>query len=124
MANVTLDSQTFFTLPVAADRMSTSPNLWARDGDPSVASSRGPRTPQHATHDPQRGIGAASQDDAVLISSDDESDYGDLDDGKSDISFPPIEELLRAAGCKDAEPGSIAGIGIYLESPSPGGSLR
>jgi hypothetical protein len=124
MTNVTLDSQTFFTLPMAADRKSTSPNLWARDGDPSVASSRGPKTPQHDTHDPQRGAGGASQDDAVLIFSDDESDYSDLDDGKSGISFPPIEELLRAARCKDAELGSVAGVGMYLKSPSLSGSLR
>jgi hypothetical protein len=112
MANITLDSQIFIANPMAADRDSTSPNLWARDRDPSVASSRGPKTPQHATHGPQRGAGGASQDDAVLISSDDESDYGDLDDGISDISFPPIKELL--SGRKDVEPGTVAGIGMYL----------
>ncbi|RYP64826.1 hypothetical protein DL771_008606 [Monosporascus sp. 5C6A] len=117
MANVTLDSQTFFTFPLAADRKSTSRNLWARDGDSPVGSSRGSKTPQHDTDDPQRGAGGASQDDAVLISSDGESDYGDLDDGISDI-FPSIEELL-AAGRKDVEPGSVAGIDKSL-SATPG----
>ncbi|RKU41958.1 hypothetical protein DL546_005148 [Coniochaeta pulveracea] len=30
--------------------------------------------------------------------------------GKSDIPFPPMEELLRATRRKDAEPGSVAGV--------------
>ncbi|KAJ9145198.1 hypothetical protein NKR19_g6155 [Coniochaeta hoffmannii] len=34
--------------------------------------------PQHDTNYPQRGAGGASQDNALLISSDDESDYDDL----------------------------------------------
>ncbi|KAB5581218.1 hypothetical protein GE09DRAFT_1213625 [Coniochaeta sp. 2T2.1] len=123
MANITLDSQIFIANPMAADRISTSPNLWAPDGDPSVVSSRGPKTPQHATHDPQRGAGGASQDDAVLISTDDESDYGDLDDGTSDISFPPIEELLLAAGRKHIETGSVAGVDRSLSvTPGVGGN--
>ncbi|KAJ9138013.1 hypothetical protein NKR19_g7999 [Coniochaeta hoffmannii] len=76
--------------------------------------------PQHDTNYPQRGAGSASQDNALLISSDDESDYDDLDDGKCDISLPPIEELLRAAGRKYAEPGNVAGVDKSF-SASPGG---
>lgn len=36
--------------------------------------------------------------------------------GKSDIPFPPMEELLRATRRKDAEPGSVAGVGMYLKT--------
>ncbi|KAK3933813.1 hypothetical protein QBC46DRAFT_454591 [Diplogelasinospora grovesii] len=94
MANVSLDNQIFFTLP-------------PRNRNPSVSSFGGPKAPEQDTHDPRRGTAGASRDDAVLISSDDESDYGELDDGQSDTSFPPIEELLPARR-KDVESGSVA----------------
>ncbi|KAK3934120.1 hypothetical protein QBC46DRAFT_368409 [Diplogelasinospora grovesii] len=87
MANVTLNSQTFFTFPVARDR------------DPFITSFK------------------------VLISSDNESDYSDLDDSKSNISFPLIKELLRAAGRKDAEPNSVTSIDkSFSATPGAGGN--
>ncbi len=96
MASVSLDSQIFFTPTVAA-----GPKPWGQKPDRSAAGS--------------------SQDYAVLISSDDESDYGDLDDGQSDTSFPSIDELLhQSAKRQDVESGSVAGAGTYPNSPSPG----
>jgi hypothetical protein len=65
----------------------------------------------------------ASQDDAFLISSDDESDYDSPDEDQSDTSFPTISELRLAAGRGDGKSSSIAS-GMYLNSPSLGESLR
>jgi hypothetical protein len=75
-----------------------------------------------------------SQNDAVVISSDDESEYGDsesdesehgnVDDGQSDTSFPSVDELLhQPTKHKDAASGSVASAGMYSSSPFPGGSL-
>lgn len=113
MANICLDSQIFFTSPVAAGPKPTSQVLWVQNEDPSVASSGGPKTPRRDTYDPRRGVPRTS-DDAVLISSDDESDSRDLDDGRSDTSFPPIEELLRQPARRtDVESSSLSGAGMY-----------
>jgi hypothetical protein len=89
MANILLDSPILFTT-LTGDAKSTSRNFWARNGTLSTASSGGPKTPQH---DPRPSTTGASQDDAVLISSDDETTYSDFDDGQSDTSFPPFEEI-------------------------------
>ncbi|RYP49032.1 hypothetical protein DL768_005172 [Monosporascus sp. mg162] len=83
MANVSLDSSIFFTPLVAADRKLTNRHLLARNGD--------------------------SSDDVVLVSSNNESDYGDLDDDLSDIYFPPSKELCQPARRDNVEPGNVAG---------------
>ena len=80
-----------------------------------------------------------SQNDAVLISSDDESEYGDsvsdesehgnderehgdVDDGQSDTSFPSVDELLhQSTNHKDAASSSVVSAGMYSSSPFPGG---
>lgn len=83
MANIYLDSQIFFTPPVAADPKPTRRHL-----EPSIT--------------------GCSQNDAVVISSDDESDYSDLDGGQSDTSFPSVDELRQPANHKVAASGSVA----------------
>lgn len=120
MASVSLDSQILFTLPMAADGKPTSRRIWDQNQnrDSSVASSRASKKLQQDTYNPRRSTAGASQDDAILVSSDDESDWGDLEDSESDISFPPIEELFQTAKRRDSESGSAAGAGIYLNTPS------
>ncbi|RYO98912.1 hypothetical protein DL764_006968 [Monosporascus ibericus] len=94
MAGVRLDSQIFFTPPLAADPP-TSPKILAR-----------------------RDLTGSSQDDPVLISSDDESDYGDLDDATSVTSFPPIEELYRRARPEHSGSSIVAGAGNCFNATS------
>jgi len=72
MAHISLDGQTLFTPPVAAEQETTRRNL------ASVMT-------------------RSSQNNAFMISSDEESDYGDLDDGQSDTSFQSIDELRQPA---------------------------
>ncbi|RYP70704.1 hypothetical protein DL771_005308 [Monosporascus sp. 5C6A] len=48
-------------------------------------------------------------DDVGLISNNNESDYGDLDDDLSDIYFPPMEELCRPARRDNVESGNVDG---------------
>ncbi|KAH8743810.1 hypothetical protein F5883DRAFT_530145 [Diaporthe sp. PMI_573] len=52
--------------------------------------------PEAASLNRNRATGGSSQDDAVLISSDNESDYSDLDDGQSDTPLPSLDELAKA----------------------------
>jgi hypothetical protein len=118
MANVSPDSLIF--TPVVADLEPGSRNFWAQNGNLSTAFSGGPKTPQH---DSQHIATGASRTDAFLISSDDESDYGHLDEDQSDTSFPSIWELPLLARRGDGQSSSIAS-GMYLNSPSPGESLR
>ncbi len=75
-----------------------SRGLLVRKGNPSTAifgAPSQPLPPQDA-YDPQRSSAGNSQDNAILIFGDGESD-DDLDDGRSDASFPPLEGLLAAA---------------------------
>ncbi|KAM7208844.1 hypothetical protein V8F06_014915 [Rhypophila decipiens] len=51
-----------------------------------------------------------SADDAILISSDDESD-NDLDEGRSDTSFESLDGLLQNARNK-VKSGRVTGTGI------------
>lgn len=97
MAHISLDSQTFFT-PPAAELEPTRRNL-----APVMTGS--------------------SQNDAVMISSDEESDYGDLDDGQSDTSFPSVDELRQRTIHEVAKPGSVASAGMCLSHPSLDRSL-
>ena len=84
MANVSLDRQVFCA-PAAA-------------------------FPTPAIHEPS----GLSPDEALLISSDDESNYDDLEDSQSDVSFPPISELCQPAKSKDLERGGVVRPGRYL----------
>ncbi|KAK4209830.1 hypothetical protein QBC37DRAFT_449536 [Rhypophila decipiens] len=66
--------------------------------DPSAATFGVPLHPpllENAQH-PSHGGAGMSADDAILISSDDESD-NDLDEGRSDTSFESLDGLLQNA---------------------------
>ncbi|KAK3312479.1 DHS-like NAD/FAD-binding domain-containing protein [Apodospora peruviana] len=62
-----------------------------------------------SAQNPPRGVGT-STDDAILISSDDESD-DDLDEGRSDTSFESLDGLLRNARNK-VKCGRVTGTGM------------
>ncbi|KAM7209934.1 DHS-like NAD/FAD-binding domain containing protein [Rhypophila decipiens] len=64
---------------------------------------------ENAQH-PSRGGAGTSADDAILISSDDESD-DDLDEGRSDTSFESLDGLLQNARNK-VKSGRVTGTGI------------
>ncbi|KAK0621408.1 hypothetical protein B0T17DRAFT_289375 [Bombardia bombarda] len=122
MAHISLDSQTFFTPPPsAAGGKATGRNRSPRNGGPSVASLGDKEKLQRDTHDNQCGSTGFSLADAVLISSDSESDYGDLDDSQSDTSFPPIDELLPPAK-HNVESGSVPGTSKSFNPASGGDS--
>lgn len=86
-------------------------------GGPSAANFGAPihPPPLQNAHDNQR-VGGNSRDDAVLIPSDDESDRA-LDGYRSDMSLPPLDELLGAVG-SDLEFGSLADTGMCLNLAS------
>lgn len=67
----------------------------------------------HGLYDRQQYATGASQNDAILISSDDESDYDDLD-WQSDTSFPAPHELGNPAKYSSASSGTVDGEGTYL----------
>lgn len=97
MANTSLDSQTFFSLPSAAGGKPTSYSRLPRNGGLPIAPLGSTDIPQRDTHGNRRRFSRLPRVDVVLISSDSASDYGDLDDGQSDTSFPPVDELLPLA---------------------------
>ncbi|KAK0702718.1 hypothetical protein B0H67DRAFT_452976, partial [Lasiosphaeris hirsuta] len=83
--------------------------------DPSAAIFRVPLhlpLPQNA-HDPPYGGAGTSRDDAILISSDDESD-DDLDEGRSDTSFESLNGLLLDAR-NEVKFSRVTGTGICLD---------
>ncbi|RYO79487.1 hypothetical protein DL766_009348 [Monosporascus sp. MC13-8B] len=94
MANITLDTQTFFNPFGAVD---PEPRRYASVASFEASSGCQTSPQEDEAHDPQPSAAGASKDDAILISDDDDSDYGDCDDGQSDVSFPPIHELLASA---------------------------
>jgi hypothetical protein len=118
MANVSRDSLIF--TPMVADLEPRTRNVWAQNGNLPRAFSGGSKT---VHHDSRHSTTGASQDDAFLISSDDESDYDYLEEDQSNTSFPSISELRLAGGRGDGKSSSITG-GMYLNSPSLGESLR
>ncbi|KAM7210445.1 DHS-like NAD/FAD-binding domain containing protein [Rhypophila decipiens] len=67
---------------------------------------------ENAQHPSRDGAGT-SADDAILISSDDESD-DDLDEGRSDTSFESLDRLLQNARNK-AKYGRVTGTGMCLD---------
>ena len=98
MAPICLNKQIFYVPPGAVDPGPASRGLPVREGDPSVAISGlalHPSLPQDA-HDPQRGGAGTSQDDAILIPSDDES-----------ISPGWLRHTVKSS--------RVAGIGMYLD---------
>jgi hypothetical protein len=65
--------------------------------------------PSHATREPA----GKSREEAILLSSDDESAY-DVLDGQSDTSFPSISELCLAA-CDDLDSSRVTHSGLYAD---------
>ncbi|KAK4119462.1 hypothetical protein N657DRAFT_684409 [Parathielavia appendiculata] len=99
MATVCLDIQIFYNPTVATGPEPASRGPLVRKGKPSAAifgAPLHPPPPLQDAHDPQHSSAGKSQDNAVLIASGGESD-DDLDDGRSNASFPPLEELLAVA---------------------------
>ncbi|RYP18334.1 hypothetical protein DL767_009854 [Monosporascus sp. MG133] len=95
MANITFNTETFFNPSGVVD---PEPRRYVSVVSFEASSGR-QTSPQREdeAHGPQPRAAGASKDDAILISDDDDSDYGDCDDGQSDVSFPPIHELLASA---------------------------
>lgn len=55
-----------------------------------------------------------SKNEPILVSSDDESDYGDYDDDQSGVTFPPTGEVPLRRERHDMETDDTAGLGLYL----------
>jgi len=96
MANVSLDA------PTAAFPKPRSQNFYAQNGKPSAG---------------------ASQNDVLLISSDDESDYGHFEEDQSDTSFPSLGELSLPGRHQGGKFCRVVG-SAYLNPPTLGESLR
>ena len=115
-AFISLDNVVFFTPPSATGQKPASRRQvpLVPDKAPSQASS-GVRQPlQQATQDPKRAAGS-SENNAVLIPSDSDSDD---EDGRPDTSLPSIEELIRAAGRHRVTTGNAASSGMCPTSPT------
>lgn len=100
MAAIFLDNQIFYTPPVVLGATLTSHHASAQYADISAAISGAPPIPPPSqdAHDPRHGSPGDSPDDALLIS-DSESNCDDpenYNDGRSDTTFPPLNELLTA----------------------------
>jgi hypothetical protein len=89
---VRLDRQIFYVPPVVAGPKPASRGPRVQEEGPSTAIFGVPLPPSllQNTHDPRPGGAGGSQDDAILIPSDDEFD--DLD-GRSDTSFGSLDWL-------------------------------
>ncbi|KAJ9161134.1 hypothetical protein NKR19_g2534 [Coniochaeta hoffmannii] len=77
--------------------------------------------PKTLQHDSRHSATGASQDDAFLISSDDESDYDYSDEDQFNTTFPSISELGVAAGCSDSKCSSIAGDQSFIAASGASG---
>lgn len=122
---ICLDSQIFYNPTVATGPEPASRGPLVRKGNPSAVIfgvPLHPPPPLQDAHDPQRGSAGKSQDNAILVPSDGESD-DDLDDGRSDTSFLPLEELLAAAHNK-VKSGSVISTGMCLNFASLGRPVR
>jgi len=115
MANVSLDSQTFFD-PQSAGGKSAN---YSRNDGRTAASPRGQKRPEHDAQDHRRAATGSSPADGILISSEsesddsesgdsepddskpDDSDHDDFGDGQSDTSFPLIDDILPTASAGD-----------------------
>ncbi|KAK3370920.1 hypothetical protein B0T24DRAFT_667700 [Lasiosphaeria ovina] len=61
------------------------------------------------SRNPEPPVSGYSQNDAVVISSDNESEYGNFDDDQPDTSFPSVKELVRQPTIhRDTESGGLA----------------
>ncbi|RYP15610.1 hypothetical protein DL765_005589 [Monosporascus sp. GIB2] len=125
MATICLDSQTFYTTPLAPGPQLTSCSDLARDRDTSVAISesflhRPPGNPPQLqdAHDPPYGGSGTSLADAILISGESDSDF---DDGRSDNTFSPPEELL-ATPHNEVQSNCVAGTEDMDISATPSAS--
>ncbi len=64
-------------------------------------------SPESASPNRNRMTNRSFQDDVILISSDDESNYSDFDDGQSDTSLLSFDDLSWIAGCEDVGSGDV-----------------
>ncbi|KAK4127924.1 hypothetical protein N657DRAFT_235557 [Parathielavia appendiculata] len=125
MATVCLDSQIFYNPTVAAGPEPVSRGPLVRKGNPSApifGAPSHPPPPLQDANDPQHGSAGKSLDNAILIPSDGESD-DDVDDGRSDTSFPPPEDSLSAAHGK-VEKSCSVNSGMCPNFASPGRPVR
>ena len=125
MVTICLDRQVFYTPPAIAGSKPASRGLQVRNGNPSTPILRAPlRLPLlQDVHDAQHGSTGESWHDAVLIPSDDEPDDNDHDGSQSEMSFPPLDELL-ATTWKELESSSVVNAGMCLNLPYPGRRVR
>ena len=110
---VCLDRQFFYVPPVVAGPEPASCGPQVQEEGPSAAIFGVPLSPSllQNAHDPQLSSAGGSEDDAILIPSDDEFD--DLD-GRSDTSFESLDGLLSEARNK-VQSGRISGTGMCLD---------
>ncbi|KAL2144069.1 hypothetical protein VTI28DRAFT_9680 [Corynascus sepedonium] len=113
MATVCLDKQVFYKPPMATSPSPTSHRLLVRKrGLSSTDIFAPPFFPpppplQQDTHDSRHGDPGNSEDTAILIPGDSESD-DDFDDGRSDTPFASLEELVAVAS-KELKASGVAG---------------
>lgn len=108
MANISFDSQVLFCPPAPTSGKPTDPSCCLRGEGPRIASPGGRKPLRQDAHDNQHCPPAPSMVNVVEISSDSESDYGDLGEVGSDTSFPPIDELFPPFKQR-TQSGSVAG---------------
>ena len=115
MATVCLDNQVFYNPnpPVAVGPGPASRGLLVQKRDSSSPAPFLSPPPPQDTYDSQHGGAGKSQDNAILIPSDVESD-DDLDDGRSDTSFESLGGLLLDARNK-VKSGSVTSTGTCLD---------
>jgi len=123
MATVCLDKQVFYKPPMATSPSPTSHRLLVRKRGLSstdiFAPAFFPPPPplQQDTHDSRHGDPGNSEDTAILIPGDSESD-DDFDDGRSDTPFASLEELVAVAS-KELKASGVAGAGMCLDLLAP-----
>ncbi|KAK3933615.1 hypothetical protein QBC46DRAFT_348434 [Diplogelasinospora grovesii] len=113
MAGISLDNQIFFEPPSVADGKLAGRSRSPQNRGFSVASLGSPKELQRDGFGTGRSPTDPSMADAIVISSDSESDYNDLDNSQSD-TFPPVDELPVR---HNIESGSIAGISLCNNTP-------
>lgn len=103
MASVPLDNNVLLTQ-----------HSWDQKDDPTVGSSEAFPKPQQDAYESRRSVTRVSQDKAIVIPSDSNSDWGDLDDDDPDTFFPPVEQLRPPARYKGIDSENSAREGMSL----------
>lgn len=116
---VCLDRQTFYIPPVAAGPKPASRRPRVQEEGRPAAISGVPLSPSllQTTHNPQPGSAGGSQEDTILIPTDDELE--DID-SQFDASFESLGGLLSEAR-NTVQPGRISDAGICLDLAFVGG---